>query len=180
MATAYNTDFMKKNTNICYAMLSYQDDIQTVVLPCYPESLSDNVSPQWNTQQILGRTASIAAYTGTGDLTYGFSFKLHREMCDENSENSVEDVIRFLRKTVYPKYKQTGLLPPLTKFVFGQTAMSGYVTSFSATWEMPIINGLYQVCNITIALTSDPNKVYDSTDLGSSYNPFYVPIERGR
>lgn len=178
MAVAHNTDFMKKDKNICYAILSYQDDIQTIVLPCYPESLSDNVNPMWNQQQILGRTASIAAYTGTGDLTYTFSFKLHREMCDDDSVNSIEEVIQFLRKTVYPKYKQTGLLPPLTKFVFGQTAMSGYVTSFGATWELPIIDGLYQVCTIQLGLTSDPNKVYDSTDLGTSYNPFNVIVQR--
>ena len=172
MNTAYNTNFMEKDGNRCYAILYYQDSIyETIILPCYPDSITDNVSADWQSQTILGRTASIAAYTGTQSQTLSFNLKLHREM-----GNNIEKVLQFLRKTVYPKYKQLGLLPPITKFVFGQTAMKGYVQSVGFSWSGPIIDGLYQVCDVSINFTSDPNTVYGVDNLGTSYNPFRVTI----
>jgi len=176
MYTAHNTDFMQKKDNKCYAILYYNDVYETMPLPCYPDSINDSLSAQWNPQQILGRTASIAAYTGTSDQDISFNIKLHREMGIEMGID-IEKVLQFLRKTVYPKYGSIGLKPPTTKFVFGKTAMYGYVKSVSFGWSGTIIDGLYQVCDVGINLTSDPNNTYGVDDLGTSYNPFNVIID---
>ena len=166
----YNTDFMEKKENRCYAILYYRNNTYSAIrLPCYPETISDSASPSWNPQQPMGRVGALVAYTGTSNRKHGFSFTLHREM---ECGTEIEDVLQFLRKTIYPQYDNNGLYPPITKFVFGKMVFKGYVDSMSFDWQKPIIDGLYQVCNVSVNITDDPTGVFGVDDLQSSYNPF--------
>lgn len=49
-------------------------------LPIYPEQVSEQISPNWATQPVLGRSSPIAAYANTNLKSVSFSLDLHRDL----------------------------------------------------------------------------------------------------
>lgn len=140
-------------------------------LPCYPESISESQDANWVTQAPLGRSSPLSTFTGTGYRTFGLSLKLHREMC--NDEAYIDRILSEMRKSVYPKYTKTGMLPPITTFQFGQFRCKGYVTSINYNWQKPIIDGFYQLCDVSLSFVDVPDKVFAANNLTSvPTNPF--------
>jgi len=140
----------------CYVSLNTIKDNVAIELPSYPDELSDNTSANWADQTIVGRSSPIAAFTGTGYRNVSFNFLMHREMA-----NNIEEVIKFLRSTVYPSYQASGLIPPITTFRFGAFRIKGIVRSVGFVFKKPIINEVYQLCEVSINIDSTPENVID-------------------
>lgn len=157
--------------NSCYAKVSTYLNEAAVELPCYPDEIGDSTSANWSDESIIGRSAPISAYTGTGYRNVTFSFPMHREMA-----GNIESVIKTLRASVYPRYESKGLTPPITTFRFGDFYVKGIVRNISFTWKKPIINEVYQVCEVSVNIDATPNKVIDTLDIAaaSSLNPMKV------
>lgn len=155
--------------NSCYVKVSTYLNEASTELPCYPDEIGDSTSANWADESIVGRSSPISAYTGTGYRSISFSFPMHREMA-----SNIEDVIKILRASVYPKYEAKGLTPPITTFRFGDFYVKGIVRSISFTWKKPIINKKYQVCEVSVSIDSTPSKVMSASDLGTSLNPMGV------
>ena len=54
-----------------------------IALPTFPEQLNDTTSINYQSTTILGRSAPIYTYGGSGPRSVDFSFKLHRDMMDQ-------------------------------------------------------------------------------------------------
>ncbi len=175
----------------CYVIVKFGTTSQglreSAELPCYPDEISDGTSARWSSQEILGRSFPISAYTGTGFRSISFSFDLHREMTVGGEAGGagigyttdlVDNALRVLRKSVYPRYEQAGLSPPKTIFRFGDFRVGGYVKDLTYVWKKPIVDEKYQLCTVSVQLDQVPASVYGVDDLFGIYhsptNPFYV------
>ena len=63
----------------------YQLD-KYIILPVYPEQLTDNLGSQFAEENILSRTAPVYSYSHSGPRTVQFNFQLHRDLM--NSVNA--------------------------------------------------------------------------------------------
>ena len=165
----------------CFIIV-YHSDINSPSsseLPCYPDEISENQSAVWSDVQIMGRSSPLTAYTGTGFRSVSMSFDLHREM--ENGNNSIENVLRIIRKSVYPEYQEKGLIPPTTIIGFGKFMVRGVVRSYSYTWKKPIIDNDYQVCSVSIQIDDIPTSVFGAANIKATpTNPFGVTDPRSK
>lgn len=88
----------------CYMIVKYGnngkfgyggDSEYLLELPIYPESVTETLSPRWESQNVLGRSAPISAYAGTELKSVNFSLDLHRDLMtgsytiDANTLNSI-------------------------------------------------------------------------------------------
>lgn len=51
-----------------------------IELPLYPEDVTEQISANWQTQKVLGRSAAISAYANTELKSVSFSLDLHRDL----------------------------------------------------------------------------------------------------
>lgn len=51
-----------------------------IELPIYPDQVSEQISANWTPQNVLGRSAPIAAYANTSLKSVSFSLDLHRDL----------------------------------------------------------------------------------------------------
>lgn len=143
-------------------------------LPCYPDQISESQGAQWSQSAPLGRSSPLSAYVGTGYRTMSLPMKLHREMCN-GDEAYIDAVLVVLRKSVFPLYLEQGLTPPITTFQFGEFRCKGYVESVNYTWQKPIVDGHYQVCDVSVSFVDVPEQVFSANNLSSKpTNPYNV------
>lgn len=140
-----------------------------VILPTFPESITDNTTVEYNPTPILNRSAPIYSYAGSGPRSIDFTLTLHRDMLYAvNTGNSmlfpkqidgfgvtsfgqddyVDRLIRELQAIALPRYKINDKLvdPPQVAVRFGdEIFIKGIVTGgVSVQYSGPIIaNSLY-------------------------------------
>lgn len=143
-------------------------------LPCYPEEVNSSVQSSWSEMSIIGRVGSLEAYTGTSDVSSSFSFDLHREMTMYNGgtvnagDNQIDALIRFIKSGCYPMYGTNVLLPPRVLWKFGDMYISGILKSVSESWKLPIIDGAYSICTLSIEMTSADKRIISYSDVRNS------------
>lgn len=175
-----NAKNLKDVLSECFIVIYHNNmDIGKVFqIPCYPEDISESTSADWSPQTPLGRSSPLSSYSNTSFRTFGISMKLHREMCN-GDEEYIDNLLAELRKSVYPEYNSRGLMPPTTIVQFGKFRAKGYVTSITYNWQKPIIDGCYQVCDVSLSFVDVPSTVFSATDLNSvPTNPFRVSIPK--
>lgn len=73
----------------CYMLVKYGNsrafgtggDFEYLIeLPLYPEQVSETITPNWQSQSVLGRSSPIAAYANTSLKNVSFSLDLHRDL----------------------------------------------------------------------------------------------------
>ena len=64
-----------------YIYLYHTDEY--LLIPEYPDSLSDNLSSTFTSQNALSRTAPIYTYSYSGPRTVQITLNLHRDMLDD-------------------------------------------------------------------------------------------------
>lgn len=178
---AVNTS-LKSIRSECFMIVSHKDTgwkygwdrqgTNIYALPCYPDSINESQQADWTSVSPLGRSSPLSAYTGTGYREISLNLRLHREMCN-GDEAYIDAILSELRRAVYPIYVEKGLEPPITTFQFGQFKCKGYVRSISYNWQKPIIDGYYQLCDVSIPFVDVPDSVFSAKDLSSiPTNPF--------
>lgn len=155
----------------------YQLD-KYVIIPTYPDSLSDNLGSTFSTSNPLARTAPIYSYSYSGPRSVRIQLKLHRDMVNEENfaskqnllQNSivaeayndkegnsdyVDILIRYLQAMALPSYASATaskmLNPPMIAVRFGNTLfIKGIVNgNVGVDYSGPISeDGKYQVVDI--------------------------------
>lgn len=151
---------------------SSSDDNVALTLPCYPEELSEQLTPTWSSQNIVGRTGTLVAYTGTEDETFSFSMDLHREMeikslnSNPVPELSIDYLIKALKAACYPDYGNGNTLKaPVAMFQFGATIYCGRITSLGITKKGPIINDHHALYSVSVSMASVSTQIVDRNDV---------------
>lgn len=154
----------------CYVIVMFDTEQEYSYLPVYPDDIQDTLSASWSNAQIVGRSSPIAAYVGTNFRSVSFTLDLHRELLPGYQ---IDNIIKLLDKSVYPRYTSQGLIPPITIFRFGGFYAKGFVESVGRNWKKPI-NRVYNYTYtpISISMNCFPESVIDANELGSAMNPF--------
>lgn len=143
-----------------------------VILPDYPESITDSLQSRFTETNALARTAPVFSYQNSGPRTVSsVSLKLHRDMMetlnrdisnlkesvvDLSGDDYVDTLIKYLQAAALPKYNEysTGaktVIPPMIALRFGNDIfIKGVINSaITITYEKPILyNDKYAVVNV--------------------------------
>ena len=107
-----------------------------IILPGYPDNITDSTSVNYSESTSLGRSAPIYSFTGSGPRTMQIDLKVHREsvnLMNYTNSNSivapylnpkddyVDTLIRLLQAAALPTYADSEKMvdPPLVAVRFG-------------------------------------------------------------
>lgn len=85
----------------CYMLVKYGNSKKFGVggdyeylleLPIYPEQVSESITPNWQGQPVLGRSAPLAAYANTDFKNVSFSMDLHRDLLTGSFSHTEESL----------------------------------------------------------------------------------------
>ena len=153
-----------------------------IIIPEYPESITDNMTLTFNQTQALSRSAPVFTYAYSGPRSVTFNLELHRDMVNDlnitagntnlksnvvsQTDDYVDTLIKELQSIALPRYNvnNRAVIPPRVAVRFGnELFISGVVTSnISCVYNKPILsNGKYAKVSITFTVSEyDP---YDAT-----------------
>lgn len=137
-----------------YIYLYHTDE--WLLLPQYPDSISDKLTSTFAQQNALSRTAPIYAYSNSGPREVNVSLELHRDMVNNenikasnmkvevlDNEDYVDTLIKRLQAIALPKYDSTkkAITPPMIAIRFGQDIfVKGVVNGgISIEYQKPIL-----------------------------------------
>ena len=134
-----------------------------VVLPDYPESLTDTLKSSFSETNALARTAPVFSYQNSGPRNIStVSLTLHRDMMetlnrdisnlkdnvvDLSGDDYVDTLIKYLQAASLPKYNEyssgsKAVIPPMVAVRFGNDIfIKGVINSaIQITYKKPILN----------------------------------------
>lgn len=146
---------------------------QFVVLPVYPESISDQMSATFNQSTPLARSAPIYSYSHSGPRTLTLSLTLHRDLMSQVNydvsnlainagEDYVDTIIRSVQAMALPAYVSAQKLvdPPMIAVRFGNDIYCKGVVNgaVSIDYQAPILeNNKYAIAVLNFSITEiDP------------------------
>lgn len=144
-----------------------------VVLPTYPESITDTLSATFSQTSILSRSAPIFSYSNSGPRTVQVTLSLHRDMMSqinygvsnlkvELGDDYVDTIIKQLQAIALPKYAASNKMvnPPMVAVRFGNDIfIKGVVNGgLTTTYNLPILsNGKYAQVQLSFTVSEvDP------------------------
>ena len=148
-----------------------------IVLPSWPDNISDSTSANFSQTTPLGRSAPIYSYTGSGPRTVGFQFQLHRDMLEQTNANNptlnpgddyVEVMAKEVQAAALPNYGTAEKMvdPPLVAVKIGnEIFIKGVIVgAVQVSYSGPIMAGKYddKYAIITIGFTVYEVDPYDA------------------
>lgn len=158
-----------------------------IIIPEYPESITDNMTLTFNQTQALSRSAPVFTYAYSGPRSVTFNLELHRDMVNDlnitagntnlksnvvsQTDDYVDTLIKELQSIALPRYNvnNRAVIPPRVAVRFGnELFISGVVTSnISCVYNKPILsNGKY--AKVSIGFTVSEYDPYDATLVSQS------------
>lgn len=144
-----------------------------VVLPTYPETITDTLNSTFSETAILSRSAPIYSYSYSGPRQVQITLSLHRDMMTqinygvsnitlELGDDYVDTIVKQLQAIALPKYMASEKMvnPPMVAVRFGNDIfIKGIVNGgVSVTYSLPILsNGKYAQVQISFTVSEvDP------------------------
>ena len=155
-----------------------------IIIPEYPESITDNMGSSFNQTTALSRSAPVFTYANSGPRSVTFSLELHRDMVNDlnitagntnlksnvvsQTDDYVDILIKELQSIALPRYNvnNSAVVPPRVAVRFGnELFISGVVnTTVTCTYSKPILsNGKY--ARVSIHFTVSEYDPYDATSV---------------
>lgn len=155
------------------------------VIPCYPESIADNMQSNFTQVTALARSAPTFTYSNSGPRTVRVDLQLHRDMMDDvnlnvsnlksdgtllnfKDEDYVDTLIRYLQACALPKYSvyssgAKAVEPPWVAIKFGNNIfIKGVISStIDVTYKKPILANHKYAC-IDVGFTVYETDPYDA------------------
>lgn len=155
-----------------------------ILLPVFPETMSDTLGVNFNKSTPMSRSAPIYSYSDSGPRSMQISLRLHRDMMREMNynvsnypvpinEDYVDVIIREIQAIALPEYNSASKLvdPPQVAVRFGQDVfIKGIVTGgVTVTYNLPMLdNGKYAVVDISFTVEEiQPFQASDVIEYGS-------------
>lgn len=155
-----------------------------LVLPEYPDSVSDKMQSTFSQQNALSRTAPVFTYSNSGPRSVQINLHIHRDMLDDVNidtsnlrldidEDYVDALIRNLQSIALPSYRAAEKMvnPPMIAVKLGEEIfVKGVVIGgVSIEWQKPIMVGnRYAQCTLNFEVFEvDPYDAESVSQLGS-------------
>lgn len=151
-------------TNYLYM---YHTD-QFVILPSFPDTITDSLSVNFNSENPMLRSAPIFSYSNSGPREIDVTLQLQRDLMDsinigksnltiDLGNDYVDTMIKQLQSIALPRYASDSKMvdPPIIAVRFGnEVFIKGVVVgSISTRFEKPIIKGdKYALVTITFSV----------------------------
>ena len=173
----------------CYIYFFHTGDY--IILPTYPEQLSDTQAISYTSSIPLGRSAPIYSYQNSGPRSIGFDFELHRDMMYEinyqnssiDTQNLNDDYVDLMAKKIQgaalPEYSVAEKMvnPPIVAVKIGTDIfIKGVITgSVGVQYKPPILEtGKYACIHISFSVSEViPYTASAAMKLGSFRNADY-------
>ncbi len=164
-------DLYENNLILNYMYLFHTDE--WILLPQYPDSISDSMTSNFAQTQVLSRTAPIFSYINSGPRTVQVDLDLHRDMLKEVNlegasnlkievgEDYIETIVKRIQSIAVPTFAAASktITPPMVAVKFGKDVfIKGVVIgNVSIEYQKPIMtDGRY--ARVTLHFT-----VYETT-----------------
>lgn len=155
-----------------------------IVLPTYPETVSDHLDATFSQTSPLSRSAPIFAYSHSGPRTVQVRLSLHREMMTEINykvsninvelgDDYVDTLAKQIQAVALPRYSTSAKMvnPPLIALRFGnEIYIKGVVQGgINLEYSGPILsNNKYALVNISFNVVEvDPYDADSILSVGS-------------
>ena len=141
---------------------------QFVIIPSYPDSITDSLSASFSSETPMLRTSPIFSYTKSGPRSMNVSITLFRDMMSqintgksnltlEIGDDYVDTIIKQLQAIALPRYASANKMvdPPLVAVRFGNEIFIKGIVSGGVTtsFQKPIIKGdKYEQVTITFEI----------------------------
>lgn len=149
---------------------------QFIILPSYPDTITDSLGVNFNSENPMLRSAPIFSYSNSGPRTIDVTLTLQRDLISslnvgksnlvmEIGDDYVDTIIKQIQSIALPRYASGCKMvdPPIIAVRFGnEIFIKGVVMgSISTRFEKPIIKGdKYEV--VTISFTVSEITPYDA------------------
>lgn len=165
-----------------YIYLYHTDTL--LILPTYPEQITDNSSASFATTFPLTRSAPIYSYQYSGPRSMMIDLKMHREMMNQVNwgqsnvtlypgDDYVDALVKQIQAAVLPNYAASSKMvdPPMVAIRFGEDVYcKGVINgSIGVQYELPILkNGKYAQTNLSFTISEvDPYDAIMAMEVGS-------------
>lgn len=155
-----------------------------VVIPTYPESITDSMSSTFQATNALARSAPVFSYSHSGPRTVQITLNLHRDMLEDVNTNVsnlkvevgddyVDTLIKQLQSISVPKYSAAAksVEPPMVAVRFGaEIFVKGVVAgSISVAYSKPLLaNNKYAQVEVSFTVSEvDPYDAASVAEQGS-------------
>lgn len=157
---------------------------QWLILPEYPDTVSDRMQSNFSQQNALSRTAPVFSYSNSGPRSVQIQLHLHRDMLEfynidtsnfkvDIDEDYIDALIRNLQAMALPSFQDATKLvnPPMVAVKLGnEIFVKGVVVGdVSVEYQKPIMVGhRYAQCNLNFQVFEiEPFDAESVSQLGS-------------
>ena len=152
---------------------------QFVVIPTFPENLTDTISVKFNSSTPMSRSAPIYSYSNSGPRSFQIDLNLHRDMMHEinygvsnmkveTGDDYVDTMIRHLQAAALPSYGKSNKMvdPPMVAVRFGQELFIKGVVNGAVTvsYSLPILSN-DKYASVSIGFTIEEVDPYDANQV---------------
>lgn len=157
---------------------------QFVILPTYPETVTDQLNSTFVESSPLSRSAPIFSYSSSGPRSIAFTLTFHRDMMTqinygkstlkvELGDDYVDTIIKNLQACALPSYKTAVKMidPPMVAIRFGnEIFIKGIINNgVNVSYKLPLLdNNKYAVVEVQFTVTEiDPYDAETVAQTGS-------------
>ena len=154
-----------------------------MILPVYPNDISDSMSANFSSSAPLLRSAPIYSYSGSGPRSVKFNFTLHRDLMNVVNENVsnipkgsdpidyVDTMVKQLQAIAVPRYDSSSKMvdhPMVAVRIGDEIFVKGIVVGgISLNYMLPLmeINGQRKYSQIEVGFSVTEVDPYDATTI---------------
>lgn len=167
---------------------------QFVVIPTFPDTLTDSIGVNFNKSTPMSRSAPIYSYSDSGPRSIRVQLELHRDMMTQINKGTsnltldigddyVDTIIKCLQAAALPAYGASNKLvdPPMVAVRFGNDIfIKGIVNgSVDVTYDLPILDN-NKYAKVSISFIVEEVDPYDAQQVmqSGSFRGLDTTLER--
>lgn len=135
----------------------------SIYLPVMPEGISEGVTANYSTQDIVGASAPRILYSSTSAPTIALSLRNLTEDYIAEGFSSLREFVRALQALTYPVYSSGTVTAPSVTVILGNFTFNGVTNSVNVTWGNAVKDGEIMSCSVDLQFTRTRDSVVGAT-----------------
>lgn len=136
---------------------------KVIPLPVMPEGISESVTANYSTQDIVGASAPRILYSSTSAPTISMSLRNLTEDYLAEGFSSLREYVRALQALTYPTYSSGTVNAPSVTVKLGNFSFTGVTNSVNVTWGTVVKDGEIMSCSVDLQFTRIRSEVVGAT-----------------
>ena len=136
---------------------------KVITLPVMPEGISESITANYSTQDIVGASAPRILYSSTSAPTISMSLRNLTEDYLAKDFSSLREYVRALQALVYPTYSGGTVSSPEVVVKLGDRAFRAVTNSVNVSWGNVVKNNEILSCSVDLQFTRIRSEVVGAT-----------------